>query len=166
MSFKTLCDLAACADNVSVSVLKINDNLFQVVIQPSIKLAAKYPQLGSPLMIQAPPDALDSEVEKAMASFKPMLECAMSNLDQIQKDLDEAQKAAREKAKKPTVQVKPSSTSGTATNGVKPTAPMQKLESPPDLFGPTESPLTASNGESEEVLTTGDDEYDLPSLED
>ena len=139
MSFATLCALAAIADKASITVLKINDASYMAVIQPSIKLAEKYPQLASALQVTAPPDQLGAEVEKAITHYRPVLETAISNLSAIEQELQDAQKAAREKGKTKTTPAK-APAAGTTTSVAKPGEPMAKVASsskpaPPDLFG-------------------------------
>lgn len=177
MSFKTLCGLAAVASNVQVNVLKINDNLFQAVIQPDFELAKDYPQLSSPLMVQAPADELDSEVHKALTEFTPALQSAVSNLAELQSNLAASVKEAKDAlAKKNDAKkngaakvVPPAGT--TTTNGATPSAltPVKtgkpQLDSPPDLFDRVEPTLSESQTGAQTPGEEDLEDFQLPDLE-
>lgn len=132
MSFLKLSELAKVADSITVHVQKITDASFMVVIQPSIKLAEKYPQLASPLQVIAAPQDLDREVMAALTEFTPILSQATSNIRDITEALEAATKAAREQGK---TKVKPATTPTTTAS---PAKPMQTATvatpPPPDLF--------------------------------
>lgn len=168
MSLATLCSLADIADQLSLTVLKVSDDSFMAVIQPSLKLAEKYPQLASPLQVQASAAALDAEVANAIQTYQPALKSAVSNLSQIEQELKEAQKSARDKAKNRTTSpATPAGATGTTTSAAKPSTPMQPISSAPpelpDLFSvATDSP---EQGRSTRVLTDDLDELPLPDLE-
>lgn len=170
MLMKTLCDLAKAAKGVQLHVLQLDGDNFQVVIQPSRALAEKNPALALPLMVTESSDKLEAEVIKALTQYTPMLSQASNNLEQIQSELEAAAKAAREKgAKKPNTPAKPASKEGSnTTNGVKPSAPMQKAtESAPDLFGSAtavEETPQATGAQQSVVGDDDEDEDDLPQL--
>lgn len=165
MSFQTLCGLAAIADKVQVTVIKVTDTTFQAILAPSLKLAAKYPQLANPLQVLATADEMDAEVSKALTTYVPMLQEATSNLAQIQEALDQAKKDAKAK---PAVKVPAAIAKGTVTtNGAKPTTPM--LQAPPDLFSSSDpsssGPTSTGSTSSSPVNLDEDDETLLPELE-
>lgn len=164
MSFATLCSLAAVADQVSVTILKVNDTAFMAVIQPSLKLSEKYPQLASPVQVTAPADTLDAEVANAITSYRPALESAINNIAQIEGELQAAQQAARDKHKPKGGASKPSA-SGTTTSASKPASPMTKVATPappgpPDLFGAAPSPAPQGQSSFSHAEEPGDDEED------
>lgn len=131
MSFLKLSELAQVADSITVHVQKITDTSFMVVIQPSIKLAEKYPQLASPLQVIAAPQDLDREVTAALTEFTPVLRQATSNIREITDALEAATKAAREQNKP---KVKPATTPTTSASAAKPMQTANAAPPPPDLF--------------------------------
>lgn len=174
MLVNTLCGLAAVAQSVKLHVMKVGEE-FQVVIEPSMLLAEKFPALAQPLMVTASQEKLEAEVIMALTSFTPMVQTASNNLAQIQETLDSAQKAAREKGKKttPAAPAKPGSTQGsTTTNGVKPPAAMEKAtETAPDLFSSSSSSDQSTPPVETSSVPTGptedfsdDAEDDLPTF--
>lgn len=170
MLVNTLCGLAEVAQSVQLHVMKVGQE-FQVVIQPSMQLAEKFPALAQPLMVTASKENLEAEVIEALTSFTPMIQSASSNLAQIQENLDAAQKAARDKGKKttPVAPAKPGSVQGsTTTNGVKPPTAMEKTtESAPDLFSSSSTEQGTTPVETGGVPTGPSDddlEDDLPTL--
>lgn len=161
MSFEKLAELATAADSITLHVQKITDTSFMVVIQPSLKLAEKYPQLASPLQVIAAPKDLDREVVAALTQYTPVLQQATSNISDIEKAVDEAAKAAKEK-------LKPKAKPATATTSASTPKPMEKTTeqttgAPPnlDLFNVGESPEAEASAGS----NSGDD-GDLPPLDD
>jgi PRTRC genetic system protein E len=171
MLVNTLCGLAAVAQSVKLHIMKVGEE-FQVVIEPSMQLAEKFPALAQPLMVTASQEKLEAEVITALTSFTPMVQTASNNLAQIQENLDSAQKAAREKGKKttPVAPAKPGSSQGTTTtNGVKPPAAMEKAtETAPDLFSSSspsdQNPPPAGTGSEPTGSTEEDLEDDLPTF--
>ena len=158
MSFQTLCDLAAIADQVKVTVLKVNDTQFMAVLEPSIKLAEKYPQLASPLQITATAADMDGEVTNAVTAYAPVLQAATSNFQQLEDELKAAQASAKDK-KKPIVPGKPAG-AGTTTSVAKPTTPMatvNKSPAPPDLFNLSTKSASVSDVTAPTLIEGNDD---------
>lgn len=148
MSFLKLTELAQVADSITVHVQKITDTSFMVVIQPSSKLAEKYPQLASPLQVIAAPQDLDQEVMAALTAYTPVLRQASSNIQEITDAMEAATKAARE-LQKNKGKTTPTTTASTAK-------PMQVVKPgvvtpppPPDLFAMGDQPAEEEEDELE-----------------
>lgn len=155
MSFLKLTELAQVADSIAVHVQKITDISYMVVIQPSIKLAEKYPQLTSPLQVIAAPQDLDREVMAALTEFTPALRQASSNIQEITDALEAATKAAREQQKNkgktaPTTTASAAKPMQVAKPGVVIPPPL------PDLFAIGDTPA----GTAPDVNTNVDQEDD------
>lgn len=158
MSFLKLSELAQVAD-LNIHVQKITDASFMVVIQPSIKLAEKYPQLASPLQVIAAPQDLDREVMTALTAYTPVLSQAVNNIQEITDAMEAATKAAREKSK-PKTGTTPATTASAAK-------PMQVVK--PGVAKPPPLPDLFAMGDAQAASTEpdvdpGSDEQDEDGL--
>ncbi len=159
MSFLKLSELAQVAD-VNIHVQKITDTSFMVVVQPSIKLAEKYPQLANPLQVIAAPQDLDREVMAALTVYTPVLSQAVSNIQEITDAMEAATKAAREAKTKPKTGTTPTTTAS-AAKPMQVVKPAPAKAPPPDLFAMGDEPAASTEPDSDEL-----DDDELAPLED
>lgn len=99
---KLLCELAAQADDIKFTLLKVDNDQFMVVVQPSTKLAKTYPAFASPLQVIETADKLEAELYAALTAYVPALTDVASNINAVvnglKKEADDLR--AETKAKK------------------------------------------------------------------